>query len=718
MARGAGTVVENNFVNGLVTEATGMNFPENACVSATNVVFKETGEATRRYGYDYETAYQLNSITRSNSAIVEFEWKSAGGDGDVNFVVQQIGSTLYFYRVSATDPLSAGLHATTISLSTFAVPGAPSTDSILCSFSSGKGYLFVTNKYCEPFYVSYTASTNALAATEIDLKIRDFEGVEDGLDVRERPTTAQGLSALHRYNLYNQGWFKKVRSGAGTQVFPITTWNTDWTNYPSNADIWWTAKDATGDFIPANITGQQHVGQSLAPKGYFILDAFNQDRTATMEALNDESATIPAITAVTSSYFRPSATAFFAGRVWYAGVNYQNFSNLLYYSQIIERDSQLGSCYQNLDPTGEEFSDLLDTDGGVAKILDMGTVVKLFATQKALLVFASNGVWSISGSDVTPFKATDYTIVKISSVSVTSSLSFVDALGSPIFWTEDGIWTLASEGGAFTIVSISDKKIKQYFKAIPRDSKKYAKGAFNVTDRLVQWVFSSTAPTTVEGQFNYDSILTLNTTTGAFYPWTIYSATKTISGIISCLGPTYGSYDTVIDSNSDTVIDGSSNTVIVSTSSDSSNFRYFTTKNVSGTTYNSTWSVAGNTAYLDWVADSESYDYTSSFTSGYRIHADANREYQANYVTFYCTDATSSSAFVQGLWDFSNNTLSKKWTTAQQIYNSTPTYRSYRIRKIKIRGWGKSLNFKVYGATGAPLNIVGWSAFETSNPLP
>ena len=73
MARGSGTVVENNFVNGLITEATGMNFPENACISASNVVFKETGEVTRRLGYDYESAYQLNSKTINSSAVVEFE---------------------------------------------------------------------------------------------------------------------------------------------------------------------------------------------------------------------------------------------------------------------------------------------------------------------------------------------------------------------------------------------------------------------------------------------------------------------------------------------------------------------------------------------------------------------------------------------------------------------------------------------------------------------
>lgn len=710
MVRSSGTAVEQNFVNGLVTEATGMNFPENACTDASNVVFKETGEVTRRLGFDYETAYQLNSITRSNSAVVEYEWKAAGGSGNVNFVVQQVGNVISFYRVSAVNSLSAGLHATTILLSTYAVSGAPPAAAEPCSFSNGKGYLFVTNKYCEPFYVSYSSGT--FTATAITIQVRDFEGVNDGLSNNERPTS---LSNTHLYNLANQGWNQLVNTTAATNSPVIADYFSQTSTYPSNSEQWWVYKNASDQMEPNN-NNSFDSGNSLAPKGSHILNWFNTTRSA--RTIIGTSTQLTALTERSAGYFRPSTCAFFAGRVWYASVEASGYIGEIYYSQIVERDEQIGQCYQSNDPTSEILSDLLDTDGGIVRVLDMGTVYKLFATQKALIVFASNGIWSISGSDVASFKATDYTIKKISSVSVSSGLSFVDVLGSPLFWTEDGIWTVAYEQGDFGVISASDKKIKQYFKNIPRESRNWAKGAFNTIDKLVQWVFSSTAPSTVDSRYTYDSVLTLNVTTGAFYPWTATSATKSINGIIACQGPSYGSFDTVIDASGDTVIDASGNTVIVITAAESSAFRYFTTKNTSGSTYNSTWSVEGYTGYLDWISDSENLDYTSSFTSGYRLHGEGNKEYQANYVTFICSDATSSSAFVQGVWDFSNNTLSKKWSTAQQIYNSTPTYRDYRIRKIKIRGWGKALQFRIYGATGVPFNIVGWSAFETANNVP
>lgn len=708
MVRASGTQVEQNFVNGLVTEATGMNFPENACTSASNVIFKETGEVTRRLGYDYESAYQLNSMTIFNSAVVEYEWKAAGGSGDTTFVAQQVGGTISFYSAVPTNSLSAGKHATTISLSTFQVAGSPSPNTEPCAFASGKGYLFVTNKYCEPFYISYNPDTNVFTATAITIQCRDFEGVDDGYDLQEHPTT---LTEAHEYNLLNQGWdFSAEPAGGGASVQVIDQFFSVNAYYPANSEQWWLFKNTSDQFRPQSVD-TIYIGNTAAPKGHYVLDWFNTDRSGA-------STRIDSVTERSAGYFRPTACAFFAGRVWYAGVEASAYTGEVYYTQIIERDDQLGYCYQANDPSSEHLSDLLDTDGGIARVLDMGNVYKMFATQKALLIFASNGIWSISGSDVASFKATDYTIKKISSNPVSSGLSFVDALGTPIFWTEDGIWTVAYESGDFTVVSLSDKKIKQYFKDIPKDSKKWAKGAFNTVDKLIQWVFSSTAPTSVDTQYTYDSVLTLNTNTGAFYPWTIYSATKKVKGIVACSGPTYGAFDTVIDGSSNTVIDASGNTVIVFTGAESSSIKFFVAKNISGTTYNTTFAVAANTAYLDWVADSESYDYTSSFISGYRVHAEGNREYQANYVTFICTDDTGSSAFVQGVWDFANNTLSKKWSTAQQIYNSTPTYRDYRIRKVKIRGWGKALQFRIYSATGVPFNIVGWSAFETANSVP
>lgn len=706
MPRNFGNYVESNFLNGLVTEATGLNFPENAVTDAVNVVFKEDGSIERRMGIDYESDYQLNSITRNNVAIIEYLWTAAGGSGDIEFVAQQVGATIYFYEVSTVEGLSKGIHATTFSLNDYKISGSPAVKAQPCSFTSGKGYLFVTHPYCDPFYVSYDSAANDFTATVIDILIRDFEGLEDGLDVDERPTV---LSDAHTYNLRNQGWIGPVEmASSGGEDDPITYWSDHRSDYPSNADVWWLYKNPDEQFSYTWIE-RISLGNTLAPKGRYILSAFNTDRSGVSG--------ITGLTEKTAGYQRPSCCAFFAGRIFYAGVKADGYVGEIYFSQILERDSQTAHCYQANDPTSENNSDLLPTDGGVVRILDIGSVYKLFPTQKALLVFADNGVWAISGSELNSFSAEDYTVKRITSVGIKSGTGVVDVLGSPVYWNEDGVWNIAYENGEFGIKSISDMKIKTFLTDIPRGSKRWVKGAFDTTNGILQFLYRTTEPENVNERYTYDAILCLNIKTGAFYPYTISSATKGIHGLIACDGPTEAQSDTVVRT-ADNVVDGSSNQVIVYTGDKNVTFRYFVSKNVSGNTYNSTWALEYDTGYLDWQIDSEDYDYTSEVFTGYKPAADGNKEFQTNYVTFHLKTIASSSAFMRGCWDYSNSASSVKWTTAQQIYNSTPTFRDYRMRKLKIRGWGKSVHFKIYGVTGFPFSISGWSAFVSSNANP
>jgi len=92
----------------------------------------------------------------------------------------------------------------------------------------------------------------------------------------------------------------------------------------------------------------------------------------------------------------------------------------------------------------------------------MGNVYKLFSLQNALLVFASNGIWVISGSQGTGFTADSYTINKLSSVRCISGIPFVDVLGYPYFWTHEGIYRVVVDttanisSGGLKVESITD----------------------------------------------------------------------------------------------------------------------------------------------------------------------------------------------------------------------------------------------------------------------
>ncbi len=198
--------VENSFINGLVTEATGLNFPESACTETFDCVFGIDGSVYRREGFDFEGNYTTKTINRANVVVNSYLWQNVAGDGNVTVLVLQVGNKLYFYETSGSGIFSTGAVASTVTLTP--VAGAPITETVEAQFSDGNGYLFVTHPYCDPMRIAYDTTTDTATATSLNLKIRDFEGaLADSLAVDARPTsTLAALEVNHKYNLYNQGW--------------------------------------------------------------------------------------------------------------------------------------------------------------------------------------------------------------------------------------------------------------------------------------------------------------------------------------------------------------------------------------------------------------------------------------------------------------------------------------------------------------------------------
>src|SRR5258707_4679616 len=91
------SLVENNFTKGLITESTGLNFPENAATSTDNCTYTLIGDVSRRLGIDYEVNGSVLVNDRGGKAISSYKWNNAGGDGLSQIIVTQVGDTLYFY---------------------------------------------------------------------------------------------------------------------------------------------------------------------------------------------------------------------------------------------------------------------------------------------------------------------------------------------------------------------------------------------------------------------------------------------------------------------------------------------------------------------------------------------------------------------------------------------------------------------------------------------
>lgn len=799
MPQASATSIENNFSKGLITEASGLNYPENSCTDTENCIFSLLGEAFRRFGFDTEHLGSVNTINRKNVVTTTYLWKDAGGDGTTTFIVYQNGGTLYFYNTTTNATVSAGLHATTITLSTYSPSGAPAPDTNECQFSNGNGFLFVTHPNLEPFYVQYTPATNTIVSTQINIQIRDTIGEKTDVNYNNttRPT---GLSNAHKYNLYNQGWTDDYLTQWTSQKITPTTYtitngsnqitgfdirlasqimigmsvtndsgvtipantvvssinylltnttassNTATVNMnnnatsndtqagglrlhftmavqPGNGDVWWHyLGDSSGlsgaapDMFTIGAVKQSTVSNTFAPKGHFIGSPWNFDRNA-LSGLSG-------LTITSCGTVRPSTTAFYAGRVWFAGTQFLGYNANLYFSQILDDISKAGNCYQQEDPTDQNLFDLLPSDGGVISIHGCGTIHKLMQVGNNLFIFASNGVWEISGNQGIGFVANDYSINKISSVPTLSHRSFVDVLGLPLWWNSDGIYSVQPSQRGAIIEPLTITTIQTFLNDIPAASKKYVKGAYDPLTKIVQWVFRSTDASSLEQNYEYDGILNLNTITGAFYPWFI-DASSTIINDVQIVENAGGSVIEVqiIDNALNNVVDLAGNNVVHyrnATPPISTGFKYLCSKNTGGTNYNVTFADNNVTTYVDWPQDTNQ-DYTSYFISGYQIRGEANRNFQSNYVTLYSSSETTQQVYFQGIFNWAllpdagvfGNPQPVQFTPQLSTFSNT-NY-AFQGKRLLVRGRGKAVQFKITSYPGQPFNIIGWSVWTTIN---
>lgn len=678
--------VQNNFIGGLKTEFTGLNFPENAATDTDNCIYTLIGDVIRREGIDYETNFSQVTLDRTQKAVSTFKWDNAGGDGSSQLVVLQTGPTLSFFRSSSATiaaPLSTQHITSTVDLNSFNISvTSPAPDPVECQYATGNGFLFVFHPTLDPFYCTYDIPSNTVTSQIINIAVRDFDGIQlegNGGTNDSRPAT---LNGERTYNLVNQGW----------TVEQTTEWFSAFSEYPANSDVWWRYINSSGTFDPPGTIGSVPFRNTPAPNGHFILHAFNQQKA--------EATGLPVQDIATN--FRPKTGTWFQGRVWYAGADasnppfgdapYYTWTEKIYFSQIAVTPEYFGRCYQVNDPTDRFLFDILPTDGGVITIPGCGSVYKLFPVQNGMLVFAANGIWFITGSQGIGFSATDYTITKISSVQSISSIPFVNVLGYPMFWNEEGIYTVMPDpkGSGLSVDNLCIGTILGYYNDIPLQSKKFARGDYNPIEFTVQWAFRSTNESSVTERYEFDKILNLNTANKAFFPYSLPTQSfSKLNGVLYVAGP------------------GGSNTPPPT-------LKYVVSQTFSGIYRFSFAEEHDNVHWTDWFQqDNRGTNYTSYFVAGYRIAGKALTKWQPQYVYTFLRSIPNSYK-IQGIWDFASSGNSGRFSTVQVINNTRANF-SMLYRRHKIRGRGLALQIKVASVDGKPFDIMGWSALEQVN---
>lgn len=195
---------------GLNSEHSEISFPDGYSVDEANYELLSDGSRRRRKGLALETGGSgqaiLDAFTDTTSS-QSYLWKNVGGNPNLRYHVHKIGKTLYFSEDTETPSLT--WHASTIDLDDYVLndSGESMVDQP-CDFTQGKGELFVAGTFTGALRIQYIVAEDVFIAEFIDIQIRDYQGIDDGIPVNVQPAASvlADLTDDHLYNLVCRGW--------------------------------------------------------------------------------------------------------------------------------------------------------------------------------------------------------------------------------------------------------------------------------------------------------------------------------------------------------------------------------------------------------------------------------------------------------------------------------------------------------------------------------
>ena len=713
MAQSLSQKAVNNFVKGLITEAAELTFPEGASVDELNCDLRRDGTRRRRLGAVYENSHTLSSFTLSDSEITATgDWINVGGNADLEFLVLQKGSTLYFYNKGIL-PYSAQVESNSVNLASYQQSGSAGAENAKCQFTSIKGNLVVSSPEINTIAIVYNSSSGAFTVTQVSFEVRDFEFQGDTSTYFDNESSP---SQDRKYDAQNAGW--NTGNGAPTDLTKRLT-------HP-----WFAGKDSSNNYSSSEWE-KIYGGTTLTANGHYILDFFTKNRGTTSGLTG-----LTKMTDAETSRFRSCVS--FSGRVFYAGVDSAENAGTILFSKIVDTVSDLGICHQQNDPTAEYESDLLDSDGGVIRIPEAEGVP---------FWWSRFGIHTLTTDDVSgQGKEQNLTIPTIQAfwdaIDPDAKLKVTavyDGINKRIYWGyPDASETVESKINNFLILDIP---LQAFFPWKISDQT-------SNTDAVVGLAFFSgygARPLELDVLANSsaDDVLTSSGGTdvnaGSFVTSTVYiikTAGNTDFTAVGAANNNVGTVFTASGAGSGTGVATQANDVTstqISTSTTGDPAIILICRD--GSTNKITMGAFTSIGFLDW-GDT---NYSSFAETGYDFIGDAVTKKNAPYIVTYCrlteTGFTGnptagfesirpSSLKVSAAWDFAEN-----FGTSQQVYRlkfpvipnqDDLTDFDYPedviTSRVKILGHGRSMRIKYESEQGKDFLLLGWGMIQGRNP--
>ncbi len=717
----------NSFIKGFITEASPLTFPDSAAIVDENFVLKRDGSRRRRKGMNYEDGRIIRSYTASPGVPVAASlhlWKSPQRQGDFDIIVVHVGNILKFFKTGV--PVLSAVSNDILAIDGAGILPVDYVPGEILSSSYLRGQFILTYNSKSVLVFDYDEITNTISRKSITLKVRDLFGIESAYAVDERPTFVPPLGSSdvdeinHLYNLRNQGWPKTAvctKTAKGEEVSGSATEYADPAILlsvlgedlmASNADVMWRARTTAAESVDAinayskfEVLKQQY-GNTPAPKGRYIIDVFDrsQSRQEHFNLIEDPSLLLP----LDKSNGYISRVISYAGRFFYSikevsqeggDNNSPKLSTMIFFSQVVKSDQNLGACYTEADPTSEFIFDPIATDGGFIVIAGMGEVIGFAALGYSLFVFAKNGVWEINGGEQ-EFSATNQKVNKVTSIGAISGSSIVTVESSILYWTEGGIYAITIDPSSLNGVAsnITLNTIQTYYNNIPSSEKSKVVGAYDEKDKTVRWLHN-----TQENQpYTFFNELVLDVDLQAFYlnKFALDESTNKVFWMIPIPNMVY--------------LVGSSTSI----DEISYSFGFYNRDDFRDFGFDAPATLL--TGYLTGGTGS-----TDKTVKNIVIHcARTEKQYESDGLGGYVFD-NPSGVQVSTQWEWTNSASAGRWGVPFQGYRLTSPYYpigyvgetfdyGYTVitTKTGVRGKGHALSIKFETEPDKDLHLLGW----------
>jgi hypothetical protein len=726
----------------------------------------------RRLGIERESGYAetdtgyASGVDKEYVSIREYFWDNPGGDLSKEFAVIQTGTKLYFMDSSTSAPSASVIPAGGLDLT--AQPAITEALSGQCpiSFASISGYLIIAcAELSTPYEIYYNKADSSFTVGKIYPKVRDVWGVDDGLDVAERPST---LSDAHYWNIFNQGWgeleprkISVVVSGAfgralEREEITVDSVNTvkidqvfsDRGTYPSNAEI--------QNLYADKIVDSTRTNSSPAPKGRFVIEAFR--RGGSRQELLEKSGS-PLVLPDDAEQGRISIVQSYADRVFYSGVvsdiqegdlKSPDFGSVVFFSEQFKSKESFGKCHQEADPTSEDFSELVATDGGFISIVEANDILAMQQFGNFLLVFASNGVWAITGPDGV-FAADNYQVTKITSTGAISSSSIVTAENSVMYWSHEGVYAITPSEikDSLQVQPVIETTIQTFYNNIPSAGKLHAKGIYDRVERRLRWLYNDdSAYDGVTDKEKYNKELVFDATLGAWYPYDFgtawirgYIRTSPYASVLSVQDVVYNGDPVQYNGDQVTYTTSERASAVSTTKYLLEGYDAVADGSGNPSTLHLTVGTLSEASFLDWVGNSyinaQGVDAAATALASWTTGGDVTRRKDIEYLHLFFrrtetgVDGDGNPIDPSGCqyrvrWDFADSSNSGKFSPQRQGYRYKRMFtvpvdglldygQEVLVTKNRVRGSGKSLAIEINSEPGKDLHMHGYAVTLLGN---